>query len=55
MKTDNKVQEMIDALADADMKNLRGMTYKQGIEDALRWVLGEMSDNSLLTGDEDLD
>jgi len=53
MKTDNEVEEMIKSVAARDMQALRGVTYKQGIEDALRWFLGEISDNGLLTGDED--
>ena len=52
MKTKKEVEEMMDEYA-CDGKNFTGMNYKDGINDALRWVLGEMSDKELLTGDED--
>jgi len=53
MKTDSEVEEMIKSVSARDMQALSGVTYNQGVEDALRWFLGEISDNSLLTGDED--
>jgi len=51
MKTENEVEEMIGQFADKGV-NFHGMSYKEGVETALRWVLGEMSDNEFLTGDE---
>lgn len=49
MKTEQQIQEMADKATDA-IQNPRfsGMTYEQGVEAALSWVLGFMDDESPL-------
>ena len=49
MKDENEIEEIIVELGSSPiLENLHGMTYKQGIEDALAWVLEEITTNELL-------
>jgi hypothetical protein len=40
---DDEIMEQADKASEST-KNLSGMTYQEGVEAALRWVLGEFSD-----------
>lgn len=43
---DDEIMEQADIASDST-KDLSGMTYQQGVEAALRWVLGEFSDKPM--------
>lgn len=47
MKTEAEIQKMIDDAVDIQNKGgrFRGMTYEQGIEYALLWVLDQLDDD----------
>jgi len=51
MKTDREAEEMLCAIPQE--MTFGNDSYQEGVQDALRWFLGELSDNELLTGDED--
>lgn len=39
-------EEIVNAINGLDDKpNLSGMTYKEGLDDALRWMLGDIEDD----------
>ena len=42
MKTRLEIKEILDNLPADGVSKFFGMTYEQGIEEALRWVLEEM-------------
>jgi hypothetical protein len=49
MKTDNEVEEMLDkAEYSKELTKLFGQTYQEGVQDAMRWFLGDMTDEELL-------
>lgn len=52
MKTEDEVDKMKDEIYKAQAPHFT-YQYKQGIQDALDWLTGDLSDNELLTGDED--
>jgi hypothetical protein len=43
MKTKDQILSAL-SLVDADKSNYAAMTYEQGVEEALLWVLGELLD-----------
>lgn len=46
MKSETEIQEMADKAADAARNpQFFGMSYEQGVQAALDWVLGNMADN----------
>jgi len=47
MKTEKDIEEMIDRLA-YDKRDLRGMTYQEGLRNALDWVLETDGEEDLL-------
>lgn len=49
-KTEDEVEKMRRAIT---TKTAPCPDYWQGVEDALLWVQGDLSDNELLTGEED--
>lgn len=50
MKTEEEIQEMCDKAADAarEPSKFRGMTYEEGVREALDWVLGNSEEDSPL-------
>lgn len=46
MKTKGEIEGALVGVADADTQGSKypGMTYEQGIAEALRWVLGDIPD-----------
>lgn len=56
MKTEIQVEDMLNQIgfdqSEIDSK-LSGMSYADGLQEALRWVNGELSDSALLTGEDD--
>ena len=42
--TEEKIRSALDKL-DAGASSFPGMTYEQGIEEALMWVLGDLKDD----------
>jgi len=49
MKESHEVEAMLEKVLSATtLTNLFGMTYQEGIEEALRWLLNEISDEALL-------
>lgn len=50
LKTVEEVEAMRYALAES--QPTFEPDYLQGIEDALRWVIGDLTDHELLTGEE---
>lgn len=49
MKTEKQINEMLNTATDAaDEPKLHGMTYEEGVRNALEWVLGNMGDESPL-------
>jgi len=43
-KTAEEIDQAICEVLDPDRRKYSGMTYEDGIRDALEWVLGNMSD-----------
>lgn len=49
-RTDDEIDGVLNAVADVqDSGSTKwpGMSYEQGVENALRWVLGEIDDNPM--------
>jgi hypothetical protein len=44
MKTEKEINEVLDRLPTIGETAYSGMTYEQGIEEVLLWVLGEISE-----------
>ena len=44
MKTENEIDEVFRNLPNSNETEYPGMTYEQGIEEALSWVIGDLSD-----------
>lgn len=44
MKTKEQIEKVLMNF-DAQESNFRGMTYEQGIEEALMWVIGDIPSN----------
>tara|TARA_Y100000310_G_scaffold331632_1_gene405532 strand:- start:2419 stop:2571 length:153 start_codon:yes stop_codon:yes gene_type:complete len=44
MKTEEEMQEMADKAREADPNETRGMTYLDGIQQALAWALGQIDE-----------
>lgn len=55
-KTEKEIYEVIDRCLDQmdkDSSKYFGMTYEEGVEAALRWVIGENDDEGFPFGDEE--
>ena len=50
MRNEDEVETMIDEQCTA--LEFDGISYRDGVRDALKWVLEKISDNELLTGEE---
>jgi len=49
MKTENEVEEMLGkAESSKELPKIFGQTYQEGVQDAMRWFLGDMTDEELL-------
>jgi len=49
MKTDNEVETMLDNVeCSKELPKLFGQTYQEGVQDTMRWFLGDMTDEELL-------
>ena len=49
MRTDEEVETILDKVQDSkELDELFGMSFKEGVDYALRWVLEEVSDEELL-------
>ena len=44
MKTKQEIEKLLENF-DSQRSQYPGMTYEQGIEEALQWVLGEITDD----------
>lgn len=44
MRAADELEEVLDRLPPAGSTKYGGMTYEEGVEEALRWVLGEITD-----------
>jgi hypothetical protein len=44
MRAADEIEEVLDRLPPAGSTKYGGMTYEEGVEEALRWVLEEISD-----------
>ena len=44
MKTEREISDAISNVDDIGSSQYPGMTYEQGVTEALRWVLGEVPD-----------
>lgn len=44
MKTTEQIETVLNRLPGDGKTRFSGMTYEQGIEEALRWVLGELEE-----------
>ena len=56
MKTQKQIEDMLMQIGceqEEINSKLSGMSYADGLQDALRWCNGELSDSALLTGEED--
>jgi hypothetical protein len=47
MKSKDEIEEMLDRIDSQAPTKFPGMTYEGGLEEALRWVLGEIEDDEL--------
>jgi len=47
MKTADQIEQVLKRLPEGGKTRFSGMTYEQGIEEALMWVLGEIEDDDL--------
>ena len=45
MKTENEINQVLLRVDTASKSKFPAMTYEQGVEEALQWVLGEIPDN----------
>lgn len=53
MKTNNEVEEMLDKVeCSPELPKLFGSSYQEGVQDTLRWFLGELEDFELLNEGE---
>lgn len=50
MKTQSEVQEALDKVDTVAATQFRNMTYEQGVEEALMWILGDISDEEFTFG-----
>jgi hypothetical protein len=51
MKTQNEIEQVLSNLPENPYKTkFASMTYEQGIDEALNWVLGEISDEEFEYG-----
>lgn len=48
MKTKAEIERLM-KYTDFYTRNFPGMTYEQGVEDALNWVLGEIDDEDFMS------
>ena len=44
MKNEQEIKEVLDKVDTTSGTKFSSMTYEQGVEEALSWVLGEISD-----------
>jgi hypothetical protein len=45
MKTKEEIEKVLSKMPSTGTTKFSGMTYEQGIEEALLWALGEMSND----------
>lgn len=48
MKSQKDIQKVLDEIVAYDKSKYPGQTYEQGIEYALQWVVGEVSDKDFV-------
>ncbi len=50
IKTEDEMEEVVDRILERSHKQVSryaGMTYEEGVEDALRWAMGETEDDEV--------
>ena len=48
MKTDDEIYDIIDLVNAIESNRYPGMTYEQGVDDALHWILGDTEDEEFI-------